>query len=368
MMGSLNDLMGFANKSYGRGTVITGNELKRDPPRLPFGVFAIDFALGGGLPLYGTACLWGDESAGKTSLGINALASSERICWRCFNYLSKCVCSKSALKMGAFWADSEGTFDRDWATNIGADPKKYYYALADYGEMYVNLADSALQSDDCGLIVLDSLAALIPVAELDAAMEDQFMGNQAKLITRCVRKLRARINKERKNEHPCAVLFTNQMRKRIGMMFGDPSTMPGGHALRHEFSLLLRMTKKALNESDKTKYIDKKMGKERASRHSFAIKKEKVLTLSGSGEYVRIKSAIKDRGLEVGQIDDYNTVMNYAKEYDLLRKDRGRWKMPGKSASKLEDVKAYWKKFPVEYAIMQMEILSRAKKRLGWGI
>lgn len=361
-MSKLNGVMEFANKEYGKGTVISGHELKRDPPRVPFGVFATDFASGGGLPVWGSTCLWGGESGGKTSLAINAVAAASMLCFRCFKYLQFCECSQNAVKLKSFWGDAEGTFDRDWASSIGAGPDEYYFALADYGEMYINITDKALQADDCGLVVVDSLAALTPVAEFDAASEDQQIGMQARMISRAVRVLKQRVIRERKRGHPISLLFTNQMRTKIGVMFGDPSTMPGGHALRHEFSLLLRCNKKALSDGDKKKYQAK--GSDFASRHSFSIKKKKVLTLHGMGEYLRLSKDMNSLDMTAGQIDDFATVMAYAKKYGVVRQDGG-WVYDGERYKRQLDIAELWKEDKMQYLNAQMLIIDRAKERLG---
>jgi recombination protein RecA len=232
---NLDDIMNKSNEKYGQGTVFTGAMMKKDPPRLPSGIFAIDFATGGGFPIYNTTCLWGKESGGKSAIATKAVATASMICWKCFNVIPACTCSKNPLKMRSFWADVEGTMDRDWMNFLGAYPDTYLAALADYGEQYIDVAESALQADDCGLVVIDSLAALVPEKEFEAPSEDQFMGTQARMIGRAVRKLKQRLIREMKREHPCTVIFTNQLRMKIGVMYGDPETMSGGHAMKHEF-------------------------------------------------------------------------------------------------------------------------------------
>jgi hypothetical protein len=269
--------------------------------------------------------------------------------------------------MQTFWADSEGTLDPPWAACIGADPATYYYCLAEYGEQYVNLAENALRTDDCGLVVVDSLAALTPAAILEADSEDQFMGTQAKMITRAVQRLKQRLINERRREHPCCLLFTNQIRKKIGVMFGDPETMPGGHALFHEFSLLFRVVKKPLDKKRKAdaKYLgDKdKAEKDKASRHSFVIRKEKLLTLASSGEFLRLKE--NSNGLQKGKIDDYASVARYAEHYGILYKEGKTWVCRDRNATNLLDLVQIWKNDRDEYRMLQHDIITAAKVRLG---
>jgi RecA/RadA recombinase len=155
------------------------------------------------------------------------------------------------------------------------------------------------------------------------------------------------------------------MRKKIGITFGDPSTMSGGHGLRHEFSLLLRLVKKALSDNDKKKYHDPTRKKELVSRHSFSIRKEKVLTLSGVGEFVIIKEDFPDLGLRKGSIDDYHTVLTYAKEAEIIHKEGKTWRYFDHKAKRLDDIKELWKKKPAQYRMAQIEIVRRVKQRLA---
>jgi RecA/RadA recombinase len=267
--------------------------------------------------------------------------------------------------MRTLWADIEGTYDSEWSHAIGTDPEKYFLALADYGEMYVDVADSALKADDCGLVVGDSLAALMPIREFEAASEDQYLGAQARMIGKCVRKLKQRMIRERKRGHPCTIIFTNQMRKKIGEMFGNPETMAGGHGMMHEFSLLIRTVQKGLTETDKKKFSGEKGKKDFATRHSFLIKKMKVLTLASSGEFVRLTDSVKEADMEKGEIDDYATVMNYAKTYGVVEKDGDSWRLLGKKAKRQSDIIQYWKKFPDEYYKASRAIIQKAKEQLA---
>jgi len=363
---TLNGVMENQNKACGEGTVGLGSRLKRDPPRLPTGVFAVDYATGGGLPIYGSTCFWGKESGGKTSLALNTVSMAQKICWSCFRILEFCECSTPAVSMKVYWADVEGTLDRDWAEMLGVSSEEYYVGLADYGEQHVNIADAALKADDCGLVVVDSLAAMVPEVEMDAASEQQFIGKQPAMIGRMVRKLKQRLIRERKNGHPCTLLFTNQLRIKIGQMFGDPESMPGGKGMMHEFSLLLRCVQKALarDGADKKFADDRKKKKDFGQRHSISVKKAKVLTLAGVGEFVRCTHDLPDYGLRAGQVDDYNVALNYAKEYGIVRKDGKGWRYFDYKARTLEDIKSVWAKSPNQHLRTKQEIIERAKERL----
>lgn len=307
------------------------------------------------------------NSGGKSSLGIHAMHMVDSICWRCFHLLDFCSCSTPPVRMRSLWADAEGSLDQEWAECLGARPDSYVVALADYGEQFVNIADAALRSEELGLLIVDSLASLVPEVEMEAPLEDQFYAAQARLISRTVRKLKQRLLRERKRGHLCAVLFTNQLRAKLGVTYGSNETMSGGHAMLHEFSLLLRCVRKSLDKAGvDAKYIDPKTKREMASRHAFSIKKDKVMTLAQLGEYVRLKQDVPELGLHKGQVDDFTTVLTYAKEYGVVEKNGKGWvcKVGGEVFPKLEDVKEAWVKQPSLYLETQREIIEVAKKRL----
>lgn len=328
---AMNELMGFINQSYGTNTMTSGVEMLGKIPRIPFGVFVADFNSGGGCPVYGTTCAWGAKSGGKSSLAINIARVANQMCWRCFKMADFCECSESPLQQTAYIGDVEGTVDKEWATAIGLTPDMYYHGLADYGEQHINIADYALRADDCGIVVIDSLAQLIPEAEMNAPLEDKFMGQQAILITRMVRKLKQRLIRERKRGHPCVVFFVNQLRLKMGVQFGSPETMSGGEGLQHEFSLLFRCNKIALKKTSgqpDAKYHDTDRQVDMAGRHNVSIHKNKVAVLGSSGEYVRCTENIPELGLQKGQVDDVNTVLSVAKDYGLFGK-RGKTYVAG---------------------------------------
>jgi len=363
-MVQVSDIIKTANSEIGSNTILWGFE-KKDPARLPFGVFVVDFATGGGMPIYGTTCLWGPDSGGKTTLAMNAVAMCSRICWRCFNLLSDCECSQKPIRMKSAWADSEGTFDREWAERVGCDPNGFIMINGETGEQYLDLAESVLRADDIGLLVIDGLAALIPEAEMTASFADQFIGNQAKLVTRGVRKLKQRLIREMKRGHPCTILVTNQMRVKIGQMFGDPEIMPGGYAAKHEMSLLLRLVKKALaRDGVDKKFFDSRTKTASASRHSFAIRKEKVLTLHGVGEFRRCTAYMPEFNYTQGEVIEYATMMKLAKMYGVVSKaDGGGWMYFGHKAKTLEHIQDVWKKIPAEKFKTSKEIIRIAKEK-----
>lgn len=363
---TLSSLCKIQNEKYGRATTIIGKNIKPDRPRIPFGIFAIDYMTGGGIPMYSTTCLYGPKSGAKTSKAISVMRMVPKLCFGCFYLLDFCKCSAKSIKMKSFFINCEGTFDSGWADAIGCDPDTYYEAKGDYGEMNVNLAVEAIKADDCGLMVFDSLGALVPEVVMEAPSEDQFYAVQPKLITRCVQKVKQTLIKEMKNDHPCAVLFVNQKRAVIGgSLHGPKEKMPGGNAMEHEFSLLLRCVMKSLNKEADIKFINKERSIDIANRFSVSIKKNKIPVIQGIGEYVRLKENMPDLNLKKGQVDDYATVLNYAKQYGIVENNGNKgWKYFNYSAKKQIDIINIWKQKESEYFKCQREIIDRAKKEL----
>jgi recombination protein RecA len=367
---TLQQVMVSVNKKFGPQTIVLGSQ-RKDPPRIPVGIFSIDFSVGGGLPMWGSMCGWGPESGAKSFVGIKAMRSAGLLCWRCFQPKTYCKCSQKSLSMRSMYIAPEGILDREWVQACGVDPNSYMEAICDYGEQYIDVAEESLKADDCGLLIFDSLAALVPETMLEGSASDQFMGTQAAMIGRAVRKLKTRLLMEMKRGKPCTIFFINQMRKRLGVMYGDPETQSGGHAMMHEFSLLLRMVKKSLSKGREGKkgaddqYIDHERTKEQASRHSFSVRKEKVMTLSGVGEFVIVKEDMPGLLLKKGMVDDFNTLMNYAREYEVVVPDAKGWKYLSYKAEDQDKIKNVWRENPNEYLRCEQIIIQRAKERLS---
>lgn len=354
------------NNSKGQGSILRGSECKIDPPRMPIGVFSLDYITGGGLPVWGTTCFWGPESSGKTTLICHFVGTSQKMCWSCFKPASFCECSTSPLLMDTYWGDAEGTLDRKWAELVGMDPERYLLGLADYAEQHIDFLDSALTSDDCGVVVLDSLASLTPAAEMEAVSENQFIGLQARIITRAVRKLKQRLITERKREKPCLVVFTNQLRIKIGQVFGNPETMSGGQALKHEFSLLLKCNQKNLKKEGYDKrYIssDRSDSKDKASRHTTSIAKSKIDHLAYVCEYLRVNTDMTDEGgLRAGDVDDYNTLVSYARKYHIISEESSGYSLMGQNFKTLKALKDFLIDSEPSYRIaISQEIVRKAK-------
>jgi len=198
---------------------------------VPSGSIALDKALGvGGFPRGRIVELYGTESSGKTTLALSAVKNVQ-------------------LAGGiAAYIDAESSFDVLYAKTVGVDIDRLIFSQPDYGEQALDLAVSYVKAGNIDLIVVDSVAALIPKAELEGTMEDKFMGGQARMMGQALRKLAAIVNKSN-----ASLIFINQLREKIGVMFGSPETTPGGRALKFYAAvrLDLRRTKTIVVKEEK---------------------------------------------------------------------------------------------------------------------
>ena len=219
---ALQATMDKIEKDFGKGAIMKlGDRPEGDVSVIPSGSIALDHALGiGGYPRGRVIEIFGPESSGKTTLAIHAIAEAQ--------------------KAGGFAAiiDAEHAFDRTYAKNLGVDVDTLLISQPDNGEQALEIADDLIRSGAIDIIVVDSVAALTPKAEIEGEMGDQKMGLQARLMSQALRKLTANISKT----NTCCI-FINQLREKIGVMFGNPETTTGGNALKFYASVRIDVRK-----------------------------------------------------------------------------------------------------------------------------
>lgn len=210
------------DKTYGKGTVMKlGDEPVEAVDAIPTGSLTLDLALGvNGLPKGRIIEIYGPESSGKTTLAIHAIAEVQ--------------------KQGGIAAiiDAEHAFDQFYAAKLGVDVDNLLISQPDNGEQALEIADNLIRSGAIDLLVVDSVAALTPKAEIEGEMGDSQMGLQARLMSKALRKLTGSINKAK-----CCCIFINQLRDKIGVMFGNPETTTGGNALKFYASVRIDIRK-----------------------------------------------------------------------------------------------------------------------------
>ena len=215
---ALEAALGQIEKIYGKGSIMRlGTREKVDIPAISTGSLGLDLALGiGGLPKGRVIEIYGPESSGKTTLTLQVIAECQKAGGTC-----------------AF-VDAEHALDPDYATKLGVNINDLLISQPDTGEQALEIADTLVRSAAIDVLVIDSVAARVPKAELEGDMGDSHMGLQARLMSQALRKLTASISRTN-----CMVIFINQIRQKIGVMFGNPETTTGGNALKFYASVRL---------------------------------------------------------------------------------------------------------------------------------
>ncbi|WP_455257296.1 recombinase RecA, partial [Peptoniphilus asaccharolyticus] len=213
---SLENTISRIEKAYGKGSIMKlGADSKLEIEAIPTGSLTLDYALGvGGIPRGRIIEIYGPESSGKTTLALHMLAEAQK------------------MDGIAAFIDAEHALDPVYAKNLGVDIENLIISQPDTGEQALEITEALVRSNAVDLIVVDSVAALVPKAEIEGEMGDSHMGLQARLMSQALRKLTGAINKSKSS-----VIFINQLREKIGVMFGNPETTTGGRALKFYASI-----------------------------------------------------------------------------------------------------------------------------------
>ena len=312
-------------KAYGKGSIMKMGESvsKFEVDIIPTGIVSVDLALGvGGLPRGRISEIYGPEASGKTTLTLSTIAQAQK------------AGGSAAL------IDAEHALDPVWAQKVGVNLDDLLISQPDTGEQALEITETLIRSGAIDVIVVDSVAALVPRAEIEGEMGDSMMGVQARLMSQALRKLTGVISKSK-----TVVIFTNQLREKIGVMFGNPETTPGGRALKFYCSVRLDI-RKIENIKDGDKVI--------GSRHRVKVVKNKVAPPFRLAEF--------DITGEEG-ISKEGGLLDVAVEMGLISKSGAffRWgtKLIGQGR---ESAKAYFAEHKKDYNAVEKEIWTKVKK------
>ena len=297
-MMKISDLQTTLKKELGDTYVTSASDITNFE-RLPTGIYPLDFATGGGFPRGKVSILWGPESSGKTNLAMKALAMNQILEPDKVNLI----------------LDMEGTFNTKWAKMLGVDCSDSLLAVNQphYAEQAVNIMHKALEAEDIGCIILDSIGSMVTINEEESDASKMAVGGAALLITKMMKKITVGMSKASTHGSFPTIIIINQMRAKIGVMFGSPDDMPGGKALRHGSSLTVRLYGKDI--------IDANINPDRPCYKFITgtIVKDKVPIIKKKFEFNF--PVINQGGLKVGHIDDWNTISSKLKDLGWMYKD-----------------------------------------------
>ena len=314
-------------KAYGRGSIMKMGESvgKLEVDVIPTGSVPVDLALGvGGVPRGRIVEIFGPEASGKTSLALAIIAQAQK------------NSGTAAL------IDAEHALDPVWAQKMGVNLDDLLISQPDTGEQALEITETLIRSGAIDVIVIDSVAALVPRAEIEGEMGDSVMGVQARLMSQALRKLTGAISKSK-----TVTIFTNQLREKIGIMFGNPEVTPGGRALKFYSSMRIDIRK-----IDNIKEGDRVVG----SRHRVKIVKNKVAPPFRIAEF----DIMNEEG-----ISREGGLLDAALEMGLISKSGAFFRLGSKIIGQgRESAKAYLAEHKKEAAGLEKDLWSKVKKGL----
>lgn len=297
--------VGEIQSRFGEASIhIARNALQ--PTRIPTGIFMLDFCTLGGIPHNRITSVVGERHAGKSMLADMITANAQRM------YPDGVACK----------VDIEGTHDTVWAEKLGVDVDRQYVATVETGEQAVDMTDALIRSKETSIVVIDSIAALVPMKEVEASAEDALVGEQARLVGRMIRKVTTALIEERKRDHEVTLVLLNQFRTKIGVMYGDPRTSPGGKAL--EFAATLHLIMKNKEKFGKDEFDIESVEE---NEHAFQITKNKMNSGPRTGEFRVRRLPNEEWGLAEGAVDDASTMLAYAKKFGNYTGGGSAWEL-----------------------------------------
>lgn len=331
----LSDIRKAIEKKFGKGVSTPADKLRTSIEVIPTGIFALDFALGGdfpcGFPVGRVCMIKGRKSASKTTLALKVVSAAQKMCSNCWGY-PECTCGEMRMTF-CCWLDQEGTLDVNWAKKMGVNPSDLEVQRPVTAEETIDVANTWLQSGELDLLVVDSIAAMTPLDELESSAEKNLVGKHARLINSAMRKWVASLNqcKNQYNRIPTIILI-NQVRYKVGLVFGNPETNPGGEGQKFATSVDVDLWA--------GKYeMDSDTGKPLKANFKFRVSKNKIAPANISGEFEMALAETETK--DVGDVCDEGFIINESEKLGLLVKESPRKYILGERefSSKIQVVK-----------------------------
>jgi recombination protein RecA len=307
------------NAEYETDVIMPGNRIQfHKIPRIPTGIFSLDYETGGGWPRGRLVHIYGPESSGKSLLAYLASAEAQNLCTWCTEPLKKCTCGAKD-PIATAWIDVEHTDSKDWRSKLHVNEDLFLYVPVEHGEEAIDYVSSLVRRPEIGIIVIDSIAALAPAELIEkSASDDASPGHLARMVTRGTRAWQAGLNQ--KHPHPvtkkpwenlCTIIAVNQLRDEIGG-YGAPKP-PGGRALRHMSSVSPRLS---FANSDFQMAGDDKQKNATQQTITFMIEKNKTYLPRRQGTFTL--------DFSTATVNNQEQVIDYAMRWNLVKKD-GSW-------------------------------------------
>ena len=307
--------------------------------RVPTGIFPLDLAIGGGIPRGRITEIYGAEGSCKTNVAMLTIAQNQIL---------------HPEQKNAF-IDMEGTWDPHWAKRLGVNTENVYVIRPDYAEQVADVMNDLLDAEDLGVCVLDSLAAMGTIKEIDDDMDKQQMAESARIIGRMTRKVIVKMKRKHEAGHAhCAVIWINQIRSKVGFVMGNPETTPGGNMPKFAYSLRLRLYGKPV--------IDAKVSKAMpiAREVTLGVPKYKVGITAINAEFTLMM--MEHSGFRAGECDDWNLAEALLREEGVLtepKKGKG-WVMFGETYPTLKACKEKYRADAAFRLKVQKDAIGRA--------
>lgn len=317
-------------KAHGSDILIRASDDRhQEIPRIPTGILLLDWALGGGWPAGRINTIYGPKSASKTTTLLKTVGSAQKMCASCFSFppldfatgeVGDCKCKDFREAVCAF-IDVEGTWDNKWAKNVGVDTTRLLYSRPDFAEASLDICEQLIRTGDVDVIVLDSLAFLTPTKEIEESVEKETMGVAARLIGKGIRKLNSALSAAKKdhNRFP-TMFFTNQIRMKIGVMFGNPETTPGGLAPGFAATTEVKVWS--------GKYqIDETTGRPISAEMNFRVEKNKSGPAKMEGAFRLMLTDTETK--RAGDIYEEDTIVKLGEKFGLIEGHGSSWTCMG---------------------------------------